>query len=199
MKLLVLDGPAYPGGDPNYRGTFRAVPSYCTQVPPDHELNRLFIWYIEEGGERGVVSDCVKACRFAELWNEQLGVPKFEVIEVTDGVIPPESKNRFIGFDLSAGYGYSLIGAGGLREASSDDVSSEVKDLCELMSVHFKKLLNVHGLLQTYEDAYLCLRAMKALQRIQPNLFEGGNLSEFRVVGVHVVCPEKERNEVSAR
>ncbi|MCY2929591.1 MAG: hypothetical protein NTV86_08875 [Planctomycetota bacterium] len=189
MNLLICDGPAYPGGNPRYRGTYRAVPSYCDNLPPDHEINRMFMWYLEEGGESGVVRDLSKACRFADSWNTHLGQRAFEVIEVTEGEAPAETTGEFLGFDLSAGYGFSLLGAGGLMERGRQALQEPVGSIDELMTKHFGPLVNHNGLFAVYESAAFCLRVMAALQRIHPGLFESGDLSDFEVVGIHIAWP----------
>jgi hypothetical protein len=86
MKLLILNGISShpPGRNPVYRGSYRTNPSYCSALPADHELNQLFVWYLEEGGETGVVNDLSKAIRFARLCNEHAPECHFEVVELVD-------------------------------------------------------------------------------------------------------------------
>ena len=63
MNLLILNGASYPTCSPNhhYRGTDRKVPTYCDALPRDHEINQLFRWFLEEGGESGVVHESFKS------------------------------------------------------------------------------------------------------------------------------------------
>jgi hypothetical protein len=97
MKLLILDGHSFPnpGRNPAYRGTDRARPTYCDSFPDEHEINRLFFWYLDEGGESGVVHDIQKAERYAELLNFQFRDTSFEVMEVVDGNDMPSGYGRF--------------------------------------------------------------------------------------------------------
>jgi len=192
MKLLILDGPPdpRPGRNPQYRGTNRAHPSHCDELPDDDELNKLFFWFIEEGGELGVVQDISKALRFAELWNARLEErDRFEIIEVTDGDSPGWSAGRFIGFDLSSGYNNSLLSAGLKQFAEANQLKEPIRELWDLVSRHYAPQLNSQGLFQTFEVASLCLRSMIALQDLSPNLFAGGDLRDFEAVGLYVLDP----------
>lgn len=187
MKLLILDGPRHPGPNysPTYRGTARRHPSHCDAVPDDHEINKLFFWFLEEGGELGVVRDVPKALRLAELWNARL--PKegrFEVVEVTDANTPPESSGLFLGFDLSAGYNNSLLEWGLKTFAAVSRLPMPIREFSGLVSRHYAPQLNAQGLFQTAELATLCLRSLWALQDLSPNMFEGTDLREFKVIAL---------------
>jgi hypothetical protein len=186
MNLLILNGPAHsrPGRNPLYRGTERAHPSYCYGLPDEHEINQLFFWFLEEGGELGVVHDVQKARRFAQLWNARRTPPdQFEVIEVTDGNAPVR-EGTFIGFDLSSGYNNSLLAPGLAQITHPVDLSEPVLESYELISRNFAPQLNRHGLFDTFETADLCLRAMNALQQLSPNFFEWG---DFQPTGLFVI------------
>ena len=69
-------------------------------------------------------------------------------------------------------------------------MAEPIEELYDLISRHYAPLLNGQGLFQTWEVASLCLRAMTALQDLSPNYFEGGNLREFRSVGLYRISPE---------
>jgi hypothetical protein len=190
MNLLILDGPRNPrpGNNPLYRGTYRAHPTHCDEIPDDDEINKLFFWFLEEGGELGVVQDLSKALRFAELWNARLREgSRLEVVEVVGVEAHPESGGEFIGFDLSAGYNNSLLATGLRQFFGVNQLAEPVRQLWDLVSRHYAPQLNGQGLFQTLEIASLCLRSMTALQDLSPNLFEGGNLRIFRPVGLYAV------------
>jgi hypothetical protein len=196
MNLLILDGPRdpRPGNNPLYRGTYRAHPSHCDELPDNHEINLLFFCFLEEGGELGMIRDATKALRFTELWNARLKERnRFEVVEVTDADAQSQSNGIFIGFDLSASYNNSLLSSGLKQFASVSQLREPVRELWDLVSRHYAPQLNGQGLFQTLEVATLCLRAMTALQDLSPNLFEGGNLREFRPVGLYRVSREHSR------
>jgi hypothetical protein len=194
MNVLILNGAPDPrrGYNPLYRGTYRSHPSHCDQLPDEDEINQLFFWFLEEGGELGVVRNVTKALRFAELWNAQLKDRKgrFEVVEVTDENRHCESNGTFIGYDLSAGYNNSLLSWGLKPFAGGSRVAESIEELFGVVSRHYAPQLNGQGLFQTLEVASLCLRAMVALQDLSPNLFEGGNLREFRPVGLFRISAE---------
>lgn len=201
MHLLILNGPASLrcSVNPRYRGTHRAVPSHCDAVPDDDEINRLFVWYLREGGEEGIVGDAAKALRFAELWNARL--PKseqFEVVEVIEGNMNPSSGGTLLGFDISSGLaGYSLL-AGWLSEVPKvEDLPDAIWELSNLLSRYYTPQLNEHGLFPTRELAAMCLRSMAALQSLSPNLYESGDLRKFGVVGVYLL--EKRQDGTQAR
>ncbi len=185
MNLLILNGPRDPrtAQNPLYRGTYRLHPSHCDEVPDDDEINRLFFWFLDEGGELGVVDDIAKAQRFADLWNARLKEPDhYEVVEATDADPGPTHGGTFLGFDLSAGYNSSLL-AGGLKQSQGPSHLPEaIRQLCDLISRHYAPQLNSAGLFQTLEAATQCLTAMTALQDLHPNLFEGGDLRDFKPV-----------------
>ncbi|MGB2676543.1 MAG: hypothetical protein WAN12_05615 [Candidatus Acidiferrum sp.] len=190
MKLLILNGArdSRPGLNPGYRGTYRAHPSHCDELPDEHEINRLFFWFLEEGGELGVVQDLPKAQRFAELWNARLNESqRFEVIEATDLGTTPSPRGSFIGFDLSAGYNNSLLAEGLKQSVGATHLPEPIREFWDLICQHYAPQLNRQGLFQTLETANLCLRSMTALQRLSPNFFEGGDLSDFHPVRLHAV------------
>src|SRR6266700_2422623 len=167
MNLLILDGPRdpRPSNNPLYRGTYRAHPSHCDELPDDHEINRLFFWFIEEGGQPGVVRELQKALRFANLWNARLKESQhFEVVEVTDSNTASSQNGTFMGFDLSAGYNNSLL-AEGLRQSTCvHQLREPIRELWDLTCRHYAPQLNAVGLFHTIEIATLCLRSMIALQ-----------------------------------
>ena len=173
---------------PTYRGTYRAHPTYCDALPPTHEINTLFSWFVDEGGELGVVSDLQRALRFAQLWNTRLPEQKhFEVVEVTNGAATPKTLGSLMGFDISAGYNYSLLSWGLEVPKSAQELDWRVRDMYELLSRHYRPQLNSLGLFETEEIAALCLRSLRALQGFCPSLFESGNLEEFQVTGLYAV------------
>jgi hypothetical protein len=213
MKLLILNGPRDPraAAHPHYRGTYRAHPTYCEAVQADHEINKLFLWFLEEGGESDLVHDLTKASRYAELLNIHLSEFKpafahFEVIEVKDGDNPGNTEGRLMGFDLSAGYNDSLlwwwglptqprpaasVGQTGNTSPSTSTFPKPILVLDDLIHRFYAPQLNRNGLFQSPDVASDCLRAMDALQRLSPNLYEGEELlSNFEVVGVHLVSPD---------
>jgi hypothetical protein len=190
MGFLILDGPRDRRTiyNPSYRGTYRAHPSHCDAFPDDHEINKLFFWLLEEGGELGVVQDLSKVLRFAALWNAQLPEKdRFEVVEVTDGDALPEGGGEFIGFDLSSGYNNSLLPSGLKIGPSFIKLAEPVRELYSQISYGYAPQLNGQGLFDLSETASMCLRSMVALQDMSPNFFEGGDLSDFQPVALYAV------------
>jgi len=190
MKLLILNGPrdSRTAYNPLYRGTYRSHPGHCDDVSDDHEINRLFFWFIKEGGQLGVVRDVQKARRFAELWNARLEESeRFEVVEVADAE-PGQARcaGAFMGFDLSSGYNNSLLAEGLRLSMGAQRLPEPIRELWDLTRRHYAPQLNAAGLFQTSEAASLCLRSMIALQDLSPNLFEGEDLRHFRVVRLHL-------------
>jgi hypothetical protein len=192
MNLLVLDGPRdhRKGNNYLYRGTYRSHPTHCNELPDDSEINKLFFWFLETGGELGVVGDLSKALRLAELWNARLPASsQFEVMEVTIDDTNAQSGGQLVGFDLSSGFNNSLLATGLKHSADLSGLNKPVRVLCNLVSRHYGSLLNRNGLFQSIGDASMCLESMVALQELSPSLFEGGDLSDFHTVSLYKVIP----------
>ena len=142
----------------------------------------------------GVVHNLIKASRLATLWNRQSLGKRFEVIEVVDGNAHPENGDATLfGFDLSTGYNNSLLRWGLRLSASANTLPQPILDIVDLLCRHYAPQLNAQGLFQSCEIASLCLRSMTAIQHFSPNLFEGSDLSEFKVVGVYLCGGDAER------
>jgi len=185
MNLLILNGYAFDELSV-YRGTYRNNPTYCDTLSAGHEINQLFMWFLEEGGESGVIHDLAKAQHYAKLCNIHFPDRQFEVVEVTKAKTPPESGGKFLGFDLSEGYN-SLIGLGALvTNRARGRLSEQFHVLSELIARYFNAQLNSDGLFQEFEVASFCLQAINALQSFHPGLYEG-DISDFEVVGVYLV------------
>jgi hypothetical protein len=203
MNLLILNGPRdrRAGTNPLYRGTYRSHPTHCDDLPDDSEINQLFFWFLETGGELGVVGDLSKAHRLAELWNARLPMDDhFEVVEVTTSEMNPQSGGQFVGFDLSSGFNNSLLVAGLKLSLDLSGLTKPIQNLYKLLSRHYAPLLNSVGLFQSSDDASHCLESIVALQELSPNLFEGGNLKNFYPVGLYTaVLPAGRGNGVSLR
>jgi len=190
MKLLILDGPRDTRSVEcsGYRGTDRAHPTYCDALPESHEINRLFFWFLQAGGELGVVGDLNKALRFAELWNAQIsGQGTFEVVEVTDGDASPESGGTLLGFDLSAGYNNSLLPCGLKSGPKADAIPATVWDAWESIRRSYIPELNCNWLFQSADISSTCLQEMITIQDALPNFFEGGDLRSFQTTGLYRV------------
>jgi hypothetical protein len=193
VNLLIRDGldTWYPR-EARYRGTDRKVPTYCGAVPSDHEINQMFtMWYLEEGGDAGVVHDLSKARRYADLCNVYFADQHFEVIESADGGrIQPEDNRQFLGFDLSRGGCYqSLITMALLYEPKRSLPQEPIFVLSELIRSHFLPKLNEVGLFGSRQDATDCRAAMSALQRFRPGLYEEGSLEVFKISAIYLHWP----------
>jgi hypothetical protein len=192
MNLLILNGPRDPRAAkyPQYRGTYRAHPTYLDSASRDHEINQLFFWFLEEGGELGLVHDPPKALRYAELLNERIDKSKpFEVVEVTKGNAPPLAGVEFLGFDLSAGYNNSLLWWWGLEpQMAGDAVPGPVREVGNLIYRYYGPQRNQYGLFKELQVTSECLQSMDALQQLSPNLYEGENLKpSFEAVGLYLL------------
>ena len=192
MNLLILNGArdSRAARYPQYRGTYRAHPTYVDSAGSDDEVNRLFFWFLEEGGELGVVHDSVNALRYAALLNERSdGTRRFEVVEATNGDADPQAGVEFLGFDLSAGCNNSLLWWWGTEPPMySDALPAAVRELGNLIHRCHGPRRNKHGLFQELQIASECLRSMDALQQLSPNLYEGESLqSGFEAVGLHLI------------
>lgn len=195
MKLLILNGPRDWRSDDFhwYRGTYRSHPTYCDPCGDYDEINKLFFWFLKEGGELGVVRNLDNALRFACLWNTRSSESKrFDVVEVTDGAELPVNNGRFIGFDLSAGYNNSLVSSALGPSIRSSRIPKEVKESFEITRRNYMPELNNDGLFNNLQSAAACLESLVSLQCACPNLFEGGNVERFQPTAVYILKGKEE-------
>ena len=190
MRYLILNGTPYHVSYPAdfYRGTDRRRPVYCDSLPRDHEVNRLFEWYLNET-YGGFIQDLDTARRYAALCNRYFPSQRFEIVEACQGnEKASNSDGKFLGFDISAGGGGdSLIFLALLAGPSAAVPEGSVLLLSDLICRHFHPRLNEFGLFSSFEDASYCRRAMIALQSLHPNLYEGGDLEVFLVTGIYLI------------
>jgi hypothetical protein len=187
VDLLIL-GEAYSGA-PNYRGTGRASPTYCDGLGDDHPANQAFFWMCREGGEELAVHNLAKARALIAAY--ALGCPDqhFEIVEATYDDPPETQTSQLLGYDLLAGYGYSLlswgleIGRKPLDDLPGDDLLRVLQPPLSLVRESFQPRLNANGLFDDKETAEFCLACMMALQQIRPNLWENETVT-FDVVGL---------------
>ena len=184
-NLLILDGPLYPKMRPNpgYRGTCRMCPAHFDDLPEEHEANKLFYWFLEEGGELGVVHDEQKAYRLRDLSNLHSKEKSYEVVEAVDVKSKPTHNGEFLGFDISRGLNSSLLWWG-LTPSVPEQEGAPVRVLANIVYGFFSEKLNVNGLFSDVEVATRCRSALLALQTLEPNLLEGDSLEKFEVVGL---------------
>lgn len=197
MDLLILNGSWYGEKSP-YRGTFREAPYYYEALPGDHEINQLFVWYVEFQGEPTHNLD--KALRYTQLCNAYFSEKHFEVIEITHGEAKAESGGKFLGFDLSNGI-LSLLSYGFVTEPRVRELPKPTGVLCEVVDRFFAPYLNSSGLFDTFDIASLCLRSMNALQSLFPGSYESKSatdLHEYEVIGIYLV-PEGNNGILPAR
>jgi hypothetical protein len=148
------------------------------------------MWFVEEGGELGLVHDVTRALRFARLCNEHSPTRNFEVVEVVDGENIQTFSENFLGFDLSHACNNSLL-YWGLKANRSLDEDVRVGVLWQVVSRFFAPQLNKNGLFSDLDLAELCLRSLIALQSLRDNLFEGDDLAKYQVVGVYLVSERR--------
>jgi hypothetical protein len=184
--LLILDGPRDPRRHPNpaYRGTFRMHPTHFDDLPEDQEANILFGWFIDEGGELGVVHDQVKAQRLRDLCNSYGTNRNYEVVEACDGEQKPSHGGELLGYDLSQGLNNSLLWWG-LRTVNKPPSGDPVVVLADVTFAHFSQQLNLYGLFSEISIAAKCHQALIALQDLRPNFIEGDDLRKFRATAIY--------------
>lgn len=187
MDLLILE--YRPKNDSAYRGTYRAPPSYVDEVDRQHSVNQAFIWYSQEGYRDGAVHDLEKARKLVEEYRRLEPPRLFEIVAVTRNEELPRIRSQFLGYDISAGYYYSLL-SWGLRydreppaTMKEDDAYHILRPLLRLAQAHFRPQLNSNGLFVSYDTAQFCLDCLMALQEIRPGLWENEEV-EFEVVGL---------------
>jgi hypothetical protein len=195
LDLLILKKNLGPGADAAaaYRGTERARPVHFRNLPDTHMANQLFFWFLEEGGERGVVHDLKRAKQLAGLLNLFGDSVFFEVVQVGTERATTPGRGGFLGFDVSAGFNNSVIRGFVLHDPGGSVPNTPSVDdgpAGELSSLHrrfFLPKLNDHRIFQHYDDADFCLRTARALNTLRPGLIEGTDLSEYAVTSVYKV------------
>jgi hypothetical protein len=189
MKYLIRNGHSYPVSSyrSSYRGTDRNGPIYCDALPKEHEVNRLFTWYLQETEQSEFVQDLDTARRYVELCNLHFPTKRFDIIGIAESNGISDNSAQFLGHDISLDGGASLIFLA-LLEPPGEEVPKEpIQVLNHLIRKHFFSKLNEFGLFRTFEDASHCRSAMVALQSFRSNLYEGGNLDDFRVIGIYMI------------
>jgi len=156
------------------------------------------MWFLEEGGQSGVVKDVRKALQYAALLNSQPGsqLNRFEVVQVVTDDAQSNASGKLLGFDLSSGFSNSLLWWWGPepRVGDSPSLGEPIRTLGDLVYRFYGPQRNENGLFPTVAIASGCLSAMDALQHLCPDLFESEDLrSNFRPVGLYLVPPD-ERN-----
>jgi hypothetical protein len=188
-RFLILGTNMLDGYD-HYKGTYRMNPGYIEELSEDSEINQLFFWYMEVGDELGIISDIHKAKKIVELYKNLIPPQIFEVVRILEVNEPPPGNEEFLGFDLSCGYGCSLL-SWGLdidKEGEEEDrLHKQISPLIRLVKKHFKPLLNKNSLFDDSETAKFCLECLMALQDIVPGIFENEEMI-FEVIGLSKVC-----------
>ncbi len=212
MRLLIIGEPVGKGivkKRPTYRGTYRDRPYFCDQFGEDHEVNKAFFWFIQQGKEDAsndldIVCDLGKAKELAIAYKSYTG-QEFEIVEATLGDEQPSVGRQFLGYDLSRGFFNSLLWYGldicyhrmGGWDSEREDLLRLIQPLICLVEQHFKPKLNANGLFDDYKTAKWCLDCMASIQTICPDWFESGE-NNFEVVGLHRVKVEQAEPALSA-
>lgn len=186
-RLVILGGYSSPrtAYNRNYRGTDRRRPTYCDSAGRDDEVNQLFFWYLEEGGEAGVVRDEARAIRYAEILTGCVG-EQFEVIEAIVGSEQPIAGRAFLGYDLSFRRGTSLLTSALRVMPPLQETPREIL-LAHISSVYSVEL-NIFGLFDSLEKAVSCIKVMDAMQRLFPGTYEGtDSLEGYDVTAIFAV------------
>lgn len=194
MNLLILKCISSKESS-QYRGTERITPYHIDELGDEHKVNKAFLEYCSEGNEYGIVHNLTKAKELIEVYR-QLDPPQhFEIVEVTADKYPPETQSKFLGFDLSSGYHYSLLSWGlDIDREPPDDMAIDDKfltlqPLLRLTKKYFQPRLNLSGLFEDYDTANFCLECMLAMQKIRPGLWENDEV-KFEVIGLWEVISE---------
>ena len=161
-------------------------PSYFDAQPETSQANQLFLWFIEEGGELGVVHEEKKAQELCAFCNSQSAIGSYELVEVTEDDDLPILGGKLLGFDISQGFNNSLLWSG-LKTNVPSDAELPVRILANALFRLFSEKLNECGLFPDIEIARQCRRSMIALQNLEPNFIEGDGLEKFLVVGIYLV------------
>ena len=158
-------------------------PAHFDNLPEEHDANVLFYWFLDEGGELGIVHDEEKARRLRDLSNEYSSDQSYEVVEAVEGDSKPIHSGEFLGYDISQAMNSSLL-LWGLPASVPEEQGVPVRVLANIVFGAFSEKLNGDGLFSDIEIATRCRSALIALQALEPNLLEGDSLEKFKVVGL---------------
>lgn len=185
--MFLILGPrnayGYAESNPAYRGTYREHP-YGLQGPGDDpRVNRAFLWFLEEGGQEGVVHNLEKARELVEAYKTTTPPQFFEIIEPVADDGSASAGTTFLGYDLSGGgVGFSLLARD--LHLTSDPGSTEdlLFPFFRLIESYFRPRLNQNRLFDHYETAEFCLSCMKACQKFSPGLWENDDVVDLVMV-----------------
>lgn len=197
MHLLIL-APAYAyNRNPGYRGTDRPPPAYREDVGPAHPANRGWQWLAHLQREGDGVRDLARPWEVVAAYRRLTPPEEVEIIEVTRGAAATEAGGAFLGFDLSHGFGNSLISGGVARDDAearrsyeglpAQDATRTLSPLILLMGEYLEPHLNSHRLIDDYAVARLWFECAMAVQALKPGFYEYG---DYEVVGVWSVPAE---------
>lgn len=176
-----------------YRGTERPCPYHCDELAEEHSANKAFFWYLEEGGELGIVHNINKTLDLISLYAKRNPPCFLEAIEVKTQNKAPESKGIFLGFDISCGFGNSLLydnvllfekGVLLTKDLPYYETAETIEPLLKLTGKYFAPSINQYGLLDNYEIASFCLKCLNSIRKVCPGLLEYGN---YEVVGLNKI------------
>lgn len=194
VELLIL-GDGTKADSPKYRGVDRSTPYYVDGLHDDAPVNQAFLRYVEDSGQSGIIHDLDFAKELVKLYASLSPPQHFEIIEATMMNHPPKCGREFLGFDLSAGYHYSLLSWGleidrpSISGMHSDAELLSIEPLLKLVKSTFQSMLNDNGLFESTESSIYCLECLIALQNCRPQLFEDPSVV-FQVVGLWRVGQE---------
>jgi hypothetical protein len=189
MNRFTILGTNMLDGYDHYKGTYRTSPSYIEELPENSEVNKLFRWYIDVGGELEIISDIEQAKKIVEIYKNLTPPQIFEVVRILEVNEQPLENEEFLGFDLSCQYYYSLL-SWELdivnKKIEKDRLIQQILPLIKLVKKYFKPLLNKNCLFDDSETAKFCLECLMALQDIKPGIFEDKE-EIFEVIGLSKV------------
>ena len=187
-NIVIREFPRGMNCHPSYRGTEGNEPGYDFQLPEDHPLTEAVLAYARRYGDEDAMLTADEAFRIAELYMKHLG-KRFDVLECVLEEGKPVYDGVFLGYDLSYGFGNSLLSHGLTDRREPPDLPKEhpfwsIEPIYSLVDIHFSPRLNEYMLFESIDDARFCLECMMTIQSIQPGTYEFG---DYEVVGVYLL------------
>jgi hypothetical protein len=209
MRLVLLGEPI--AGDESspfrkrYRGSFRSGPCYpeefAKRFDDEHAAVMLFDWWLDESAHdqeaNGLVRNLDRAkelVRTYALYNLQ----ELEIIEITLNDEVSVLGGEFLGFDLSLGFGDSLLWLtdglaictdySGWYDHREAQILHQLHPLMCLIEHHFRPLLNTQGLLPDYQTARQCWNCINALEQFVPDVFDWGGPHMWKIIGLYKIA-----------
>jgi hypothetical protein len=161
MLFQILERPDSPS---TYRGVARYGPRYRDGEPEDSAFNRAWREWIDKDE---VVSDLDDALRLAAVFNTHGAL--FDVVGISRDAQAQGAK--VLGYDVASNGRESIL-SWGIRWEAARKATAPLGPLLALLELHFRPMLNQHGLFDNHRAADFFRDVLLAMQTLSPGVWE---------------------------